>query len=254
MAAELQKLGYEVTVDARTGAPEINGFSKDYLAASSPRRQEIEHEAAEMKERLARQGISVEDGAGLRQAAAKTDRMSKQYDRQEMRARHLEMDARFGEQAVRVAQSAQERGSVILGDEEIKSRAQSAVTFARVNAGEREAVVDKRRVVVDALRRNLTFTTYDAVIEELNERIESGEFIRLLRNDKMEELTTSQTVAMERSNIQRVVAGRGTQDSILERRKEWSHSRRDHSEGMESHSMRANVKPWKRSLRVTTGS
>ena len=48
----------------------------------------------------------------MRQAAAKTDRMSKQYDREEMRARHLEMDAKFGEQALRVAESAQERGSL----------------------------------------------------------------------------------------------------------------------------------------------
>lgn len=44
LATELQELGYEVTVDARTGAPEINGFSKEYLAASSPRHQEIEHD------------------------------------------------------------------------------------------------------------------------------------------------------------------------------------------------------------------
>lgn len=216
LATELQNLGYEVTVDARTGAPEINGFSKEYLAASSPRRQEIEHEAAEMKERMAQQGINVEEGAGLRQAAAKTDRMSKKYDREEMRARHLQMDARFGEQAVRVAEAAQERGSLSLGDDEIKSRAQAAVTFAKENAGEREAVVDKRQVMVDALRRNLGFTTYDAVVKELNERVESGEFIRLMRNGTMEELTTSQTVAMERSNLEKVATGRGTQEPILE--------------------------------------
>ena len=52
-----------------------------------------------MKERLAEQGIQVADGAGLRQAAAKTDRLGKQYDRQEMRARHLAMDVQFGEPA-----------------------------------------------------------------------------------------------------------------------------------------------------------
>jgi conjugative relaxase-like TrwC/TraI family protein len=216
LATELQKLGYEVTVDARTGAPEIHGFTKEYLAASSPRRHEIEQEAAEMKERMAQQGINVEEGAGLRQAAAKTDRMSKRYDREEMRARHLQMDTRFGEQAARVAEAAQERGSLSLDDDEIKSRAQAAVTFARENAGEREAVVDKRRVMVDALRRNLGFTSYDAVVKELNERVESGEFIRLMRNGTMEELTTSQTVAMERSNLEKVAAGRGTQDPILE--------------------------------------
>ncbi len=101
-------------MDGRTGAPEINGFSKEYLTASSPRRDEIQHEAAEMKERLAQQGINVDDGAGLRQAAAKTDRLSKQYDRQQMRRRHLEMDAKFGEQSSRSVQEAHERGSINL--------------------------------------------------------------------------------------------------------------------------------------------
>src|SRR5215216_495555 len=96
LAKELQKLGYQIAVDARTAAPEIIGFSKEYLAASSPRREEVQREAAEMKARLAQEGIKVEDGAGLRQAAAKTDRMTKEYDRDQMRSRHLEMDARFG--------------------------------------------------------------------------------------------------------------------------------------------------------------
>jgi hypothetical protein len=69
-------------------ASEIDRFNKEYLALSSPRRKEIDREAAEMKERLAAEGITVDDSAGLRQAAAKTNRMSKQYDRDEMRARH----------------------------------------------------------------------------------------------------------------------------------------------------------------------
>src|ERR1041384_4653639 len=131
LAIELQKLGYDVAVDARTGAPEISGFSKDYLAASSPRREEIQREATEMKARLAQQGIQVEDGAGLRQAAAKTDRMSKQYDRQQMRSRHFEMDTRFGGQAFRIAQEAQVRGALMLPEEEIKSRARESIIFAR---------------------------------------------------------------------------------------------------------------------------
>jgi hypothetical protein len=164
LATELQKLGYEISVDARTGAPEISGFSKDYLVASSPRREEVQREAAEMKARLAQEGINVEDGAGLRQAAAKTDRMSKQYDRDQMRSRHLEMDGRFGKQAFKVVEEAQVRGAMTLPEEQIESRARESVNFARENAGEREAVVDKRKVLVDALRRNLSLTTYEAVV------------------------------------------------------------------------------------------
>jgi len=216
LATELQKLGYEITVDGRTGAPEINGFSKEYLAASSPRREDIRREAAEMKARLAKQGIQVTDGAGLRQAAAKTDRMSKQYDRQEMRSRHLEMDARFGEQSSTAVQQAYQRDSIISPDDEIRSRAKESVSFARENAGEREAVVDKRKVLVDALRRNLGFTTHDAVMNEFERNIDNGSFIRVHRNSGIDEVTTSRTVAMEQSNIQNVLAGKGTQVPILE--------------------------------------
>src|ERR1051326_5410193 len=129
LATELQKLGYEIMVDGRTGAPEISGFSKEYLQASSPRREDIRREAAEMKARLAKQGIQVADGAGLRQAAAKTDRMSKQYDRSEMRSRHLEMDVRFDAQASRAVEQAYQLGAINTPDDEIESRAREAVTF-----------------------------------------------------------------------------------------------------------------------------
>jgi conjugative relaxase-like TrwC/TraI family protein len=215
LAAELQKLGYEIAVDARTGAPEISGFSKDYLVASSPRREEVQREAAEMKARLAQEGLIVEDGAGLRQTAAKSDRLSKKYDRGEMRSRHLEMDARFGKQAFRLVEEAQVRGAVIVPEEQIKSRARESITFARENAGEREAVVDKRKVLVDALRRNLSLTTYKTVVGEFANNIDNGNFIRITRNPGIDEVTTSQTVAMEQSNIRTVIAGKGTQTAIL---------------------------------------
>jgi conjugative relaxase-like TrwC/TraI family protein len=216
LATELQKLGYEITVDARTGAPEISGFSKDYLTASSPRREEVQREAAEMKARLAQQGIQVDDGAGLRQAAAKTDRMGKQYDREQMRARHLEMDTRFDRQAFRAAEEAQLRGSMILPDEQIRSRARESVNFAKKNAGEREAVVDKRKVIIDALRRNLGITTYEAVVDEFGKNVDNGNFIRITRNPGIDEVTTSQTVAMEQSNVRTVIGGKGTQTAIVD--------------------------------------
>ena len=218
LSEQLQKLGYEVEVDPRTGAPEIKGFSNAYLIASSPRRKQIEKEADQIKERLNQQGITVQEGAGLNQAAAKLNRKSKRYDRTEMRARHQEMDTRFENEAARAVGLARERGAVSLDEEETKKRAQSAVTFARQNAGAREAVVDKRKVMVDALRRNMSFTTHDAVVKDLSQRLQTGEFIAIQRFDKFEELTTSQMLALERSNIHQMLAGRDTQEPILKRK------------------------------------
>jgi conjugative relaxase-like TrwC/TraI family protein len=45
LAERLQQLGYEIEVDKRTGAPEIKGFSAEYLEASSPRSAEVREEA-----------------------------------------------------------------------------------------------------------------------------------------------------------------------------------------------------------------
>src|SRR6185295_8708257 len=218
LSEKLQKLGYELEVDPRTGAPEIKGFSEEYLVASSPRSRQIKQEASEIKERFSQQGITVKEGAGLNQAAAKLDRKSKRYDRNEMRARHQEMDALFDNQAAQAVGTARERGTASLNEDEIKKRAQAAVTFARQNAGAREAVVDKRKVMVDALRRNMSFTTHDALVQELNQRVQSGEFIPIQRFDKFEELTTSQMLALERSNIHQMLAGRNTQEAMMKRK------------------------------------
>src|SRR5260370_38854973 len=48
LAQKLQALGYEIEIDALTGAPEIKGFSKEYLRESSPRRKEVNKKAQEM--------------------------------------------------------------------------------------------------------------------------------------------------------------------------------------------------------------
>jgi conjugative relaxase-like TrwC/TraI family protein len=52
LAEKLQALGYEIRVDPRTGAPEIKGFTEEYLQDSSPRRKEVLKEEKKMKERL----------------------------------------------------------------------------------------------------------------------------------------------------------------------------------------------------------
>src|SRR6059058_1215428 len=215
LAERLQKLGYEIEVDARTGAPEIKGFSKEYLQESSPRSQEVRKEAAAMKERLEAQGIAVKEGAGLNQAAARADRASKRYDHDEMRERALEMDARYDNQARRSVEQARQRDPIKFSEEEITTRAQEAVTFARDNATEREAVTDMRKVMADALRRNMGLTTYEAVATELHQRVESGEFVEIIRERKPREATTQRMLEMEKSNIKTMLDGQGQHFPIV---------------------------------------
>ncbi len=215
LAEKLQSLGYQVEVDQRTGAPQVKGFSKEYLQESSPRREEVKKEAQEMKERLEQEGATVKEGAGLNQAAARTNRLSKRFDHAEMRRRALEMDARYDNQAKRTVREAIERGGLRLSQDEITKRAQEAVTFARDNATEREAVTDMRKVMADALRRNIGLTTYEAVATELRTRIERGEFVEIIRERKPREATTQRMLEMEKSNIGTMLNGQAQHGPIV---------------------------------------
>ena len=94
-----------------------------------------------------------------------------------MRTRALEMDVRHDYQAQRFVAQARERGPIRLDRDEIEIRAQEAVTFARDHAMERNAVADVRDVWINAYRRNLGRTDYEAVRSEFSRRLESGEFI-----------------------------------------------------------------------------
>jgi len=216
LAERLQKLGYQIEVDARTGAPEIKGFSKEYLQEASPRREEVKKEAEAMKERLEVEGATVKEGAGLNQAAARNNRKSKRYNHSEMRKRALEMDVRYGNQAAIAVERAREGNAPRFSQDEITKRAKEAVTFARDNATEREAVADMRKITADALRRNLGLTTYEAVTTELKARVERGDFIEVIRERKPREATTERMLQMEKSNIQTMSDGQGRYAPIVD--------------------------------------
>jgi len=95
----LRNLGYEI-VPGKSGAPEIKGFTPEYLVASSPRRQQIE-------EALARSGFSSPKAA---QIAAHTTRDKKQIlTPEKVLVAHRQIAAEFGNQADRVVAEARER-------------------------------------------------------------------------------------------------------------------------------------------------
>jgi conjugative relaxase-like TrwC/TraI family protein len=214
LAEKLRGLGYEVEANARTGAPEIKGFSKEYLRESSPRSEELRKEAREMKERLESKGVTVKEGAGLNQAAARADRASKRYDRAEMKERAVALDAKYGHEARRAVERALERGAVILPEQEVAQSAREAVAFARDNAAQREGAADMREVWADALRRNLAHTTYRAVRSELEVCRARGEFVAVERGPR--EMTAERALRLGRENISRVLDGRGRLGPMME--------------------------------------
>ena len=100
LASRLQGLGYEIE-SGKYGQPEIKGYTKEYLEASSPRREQI-------KDHLRAQGL---DGAGAAQVAAHFTRDRKELlSPEEVLQQHRELAAQYGHQADHVVAQARERG------------------------------------------------------------------------------------------------------------------------------------------------
>jgi len=210
LAHRLQELGYEIE-QGKSGQPEIKGYTQEYLDASSPRRQQI-------KEHLEEQGLR---GAGAAQIAAHQTREEKlsSLSHEEMRARHGELAAAYGYQPQRVVQEAQARAARgHQHSEQGEARAQEAVTYARDRNIEREAVVDERVLIRDALRRSMGESSFWDVRQNLEHRIRSGEFVEVGRdrpNGADRILTTREMLRCERDNISRMQTGQQRYDPLV---------------------------------------
>src|ERR1700678_1545625 len=100
---QLRSLGYE-TEPGRSGAPEIKGYSQEYLDASSPRRQQI-------REHLEKIGYQGPEAA---QIAAHSTRDRKEIlSPGEVLAAHRQIAAEFGNQADAVVNEARARGHAL---------------------------------------------------------------------------------------------------------------------------------------------
>ena len=214
LAWRLQKLGYEIE-QGKNGAPEIRGYTKEYLEASSPRSQQI-------KEHLVEQGRS---GAGAAQIAAHRTRDAKQaLSQEETLKRHREMAEAFGNQPERVTQAAKEKMHVIDQEHDVRLKpAQSAVTFARDRNLEREAVVDERALMRDALKRSMGQATFGEVREHFNERIARGDFLEVKSNSPARAFTTGEMIGLERENIERMQAGQGKYAPLVSQHVHFEH-------------------------------
>lgn len=195
LAMRLQILGYELE-RGKHGQPEIRGYTKEYLEASSPRREQI-------KDHLREQGI---DGAAAAQIAALHTRDRKELLSQgEVLQRHRDLAAQYGNQADRVVAHARQHGHQRM--QQVKAQAQSAVTWARDHVFERSAVQDGRAIMETALARSMGETTYASIRQEFQRRINTGEFQELSLIGARRQYTTRAMAGMERQIVGRMLEG-----------------------------------------------
>jgi len=204
----LKGLGYEITV-GRSGAPEIKGYTQEYLDASSPRSQQI-------REYLERTGRHGREAAEI---AAHSTRDSKEvHSPGEVMAAHRKLAADFGHQADAVVRAAQERQQHHEKPTNSVDRVRESLTFSRDKNFEREAVVDERVLIRDGLRRGMGDVTHAQVRSNLNARIASGEFQTVERaHTPGRQFTTAKTIAAEHEIVSRVRGGRNQVQPVLSR-------------------------------------
>jgi conjugative relaxase-like TrwC/TraI family protein len=203
----LRQLGYEITT-GRSGAPEIKGYTQEYLDASSPRSQQI-------REYLERTGRSGKEAAEI--AAHSTRDRKEIHSPGEMTAAHRKLAADFGHQADAVVRAA--RGRSQHQEKPVNSfdRVRESLTFSRDKNFEREAVVDERALIRDGLRRGMGEITHAQVRANLDARVASGEFQIVERSQSIpgRQFTTAKTIEAEHEIIRRVREGQNDIEPIL---------------------------------------
>ena len=195
----LRQLGYEISA-GRSGAPEIKGYTQEYLDASSPRSQQI-------REYLERTGRNGKEAAEI--AAHSTRDKKEIHSLGEVMAAHRKIAAEYGNQAEAVVRAARQRAQQQTPELNPQQRVREAVTFSRDKNFEREAVVDERAIVRDALRRGMGDITYSQIRGNLAARLASGEFQAVERSHApARQFTTARTIEAEQEILRRVREGR----------------------------------------------
>ena len=221
LALRLKELGYDVE-RGQSGQPEIRGYSTEYLEASSPRRQQIQ-------DHLDKGHLHGPDAPQIAAHQTREPKLSLTHD--EMQTRHQAVAAAFGNQPAHVVEAAhlveqsrdpRIRQTAAIGDAEATGSHQPtvtaamAVTYAKDRTFEREAVVDQRDVLRDALRRSMGDVPFADVKADFEQRVGSGEFFETSRRpgDAGRAFTTPEMIQLERDTVERMRAGQRTQSPL----------------------------------------
>jgi conjugative relaxase-like TrwC/TraI family protein len=205
----LRQLGYEIAV-GRSGAPEIKGYTQEYLDASSPRSQQI-------RSYLERTGRTGSEAAEI--AAHSTRDRKEIHSPGEVMAAHRKLAADYGHQAEAVVRAAHERLQHQEKPVTSVDRVRESLTFSRDKNFEREAVVDERALIRDGLRRGMGEVTYAQVRGNLDARLASGEFQTVERSQSLpaRQFTTAKTIEAEHEIVRRVREGQSQIEPVLTR-------------------------------------
>jgi conjugative relaxase-like TrwC/TraI family protein len=207
LAMRLNQLGYRLTL-GEGYAPEIKGFTKEYVDSASQRRDQI-------KARMDELGIS---GAEAGERIAKQTRANKQlWDPDELREEHLNHAHKFGNQPAQVIEGAAKSGPQPVPEPIRAAKLEEAITHAKDRLSERTAVFDRYEVLRDVLRTGQSYFTLPGAERALDRRIEKGEFLAIHHyrgKAPGARYTTPEMLKMERATIDYVHRSKDTVEPL----------------------------------------
>lgn len=206
LALRLKDQGYEIE-QGKSGQPEIAGYTREYLEASSPRREQI-------KEHLAEQGLSGPRAAQIAAHQTRDDKLPA-ITHEEMHQRHQRMAAQFGQQPEHVMQEAQQRQVKERRPEHKHQQIELALDYAREKNLERHAVTDERELMRDALKRSMGDASFAEVRNRFENRVQSGDLIEVESRSPSRAFTTKEMIGYERDTIEAMRAGQNQHEPMV---------------------------------------
>src|SRR5580700_11458296 len=205
LALRLKGQGYDIE-RGKSGQPEIKGYTREYLDASSPRSQQIQAY-------LDQQGVR---GAGAAQIAAHQTRDDKlpAITHAEMQQRHRDVAAQFGQQPEQVIRAAHER-QVEQDPPQKQQHLESALNYAQEKNLERHAVTDEREIMRDSLKRSMGEASFAETRERFDKRVQSGDLIEVESKSPARAFTTEQMIGYERDNVAEMRRGQNLDNPLV---------------------------------------
>ncbi len=201
LAAEVQRLGYDIEKTHADGRFEIRGFTKNQLEHFSQRSLTI-REA--MQER-GLSGAKAAEQATLMTRSAKSD-----VDRGELREEWRTRAKSQGIDLVHMMEEARERAGRETTRNEIQQAARAGLQWAIEHTTERQTVVARRDLERYATEQVVGTATYQDVQRAIRQAVRSGELIPL--GDRY---TTFGALQTEQDTIRMMAEGQGRVASIL---------------------------------------
>jgi conjugative relaxase-like TrwC/TraI family protein len=207
LALRLKEQGYDME-RGNSGQPEIRGYTREYLDASSPRNRQIQ---AYLEE----QGFRRSIGTAQIARHQTRDRKLPAITHEAMQLKHRELAAHFGQQAEQIIRAAQVRHIEEQSWEQKFQSIESALTYAQEKHLKRYAVMDERELMRDTLKHSMGEASFADVREQFENRVQSGDLIQVENRSPGRRFTTQEMIGYERNNLAQMRAGQNRHEPMV---------------------------------------